>query len=292
MAPLPVASGEGRGFGFDADTLAPAPWDNYVYLAGGGDWSSRSAEAMKYTVDTNTWDQTFPDLNQARRDHAGAFVPLCTPDPTDGLPGLWVFGGNIGTDDPPFGDPEFYPLECAATACNVLLVDDDWDQYSGEPFNGTGTYYYTSTLEALGYSYTRWDVWTAGDPALADLQPYDVVLWFLGYAWDETLTPTNEADLAAYLDGGGNLILSGEDYIYDQGLTPFGANYLQIDAYTEDVSDVDPTGTAGDPIGNGLGPYALTVPTSWPSAGELYPDYVSSRHAPSFSVTYHLSSAS
>ncbi|HSJ57583.1 MAG TPA: S8 family serine peptidase, partial [Anaerolineae bacterium] len=153
---------------------------------------------------------------------------------------------------------------------------DDWDQYSGEPYNGTGTAYYTSTLDALGYNYDRWDVWTQGDPTLADMQGYEAVVWFTGYAWEGTVTPTNEIDLAAYLDGGGALFLSAYDYLYDQDLSAFGSSYLMIDSYVEDTGEVDPVGTAGDPIGDGLGPYTFVKPTSWPSGstGVDYADYV------------------
>ena len=102
LAPMPVASGEGRGFG----------WAGKTYVAGGGDWPADSAEAMEYDIASNTWNQAFPDLITLRRDHAGALIPLCTADPTDGLPGMWVFGGRSGSDDPPFADPEYFPLQC------------------------------------------------------------------------------------------------------------------------------------------------------------------------------------
>ncbi|MBN1136665.1 MAG: S8 family serine peptidase [Anaerolineae bacterium] len=270
VADLPIAGDEGRAFAFDSNS--PYPYAGQIVLATMAQWSGASAEVVLYDVATNSYDTTFPDLLNARRNHADAFVPLCTGDPEDGLPGMWVLGGYLTGDNPPYAPTEYFPLPCAAE-CNILLVDDDWDQYSGEPYNGTGTYYYTSTLEALGYTYDRWDTWTQNDPGLADLQPYDVVVWFTGYAWAGTVTQTNEIDLAAYLDGGGNLILSAEDYLYDQGSTAFGQNYLGIGTFTEDVSDTDPVGNAGDPIGDGLGPYTLTVPTSWPVGGELYPDY-------------------
>ncbi|MBN1661846.1 MAG: S8 family serine peptidase [Anaerolineae bacterium] len=273
-SPMPVAGAEGRGFGFDADTrLMQVP--GHVYTVGSADWSAGSAEAMEYLTGPDTWNQAFPDLNEDRRDHAGVYVPLITEDPNDGLPGMWVFGGRWDSGDaPPFAPTEFYPLP--VLECDVLLVDDDWDQYSGEPYNGTGTAYYTSTLDALGYNYDRWDVWTQGDPTLADMQGYEAVVWFTGYAWEETVTPTNEIDLAAYLDGGGNLFLTAYDYLYDQGLTTFGSNYLGIDSYVEDTGEVDPIGTAGDPIGGGLGPYSLILPTSWPSGTTSidYADYV------------------
>ena len=279
-ASLPVASGEGRGFGFDADTLAPAPWGGHLYVAGGGDWPNSSAEAMEYNVLTDSWNQGFPDLNQARRDHAGVFVPLCTEDPNDGLPGLWVFGGRLTSDNPPYGDPEYYPLPCAVE-CNVLVVDDDWDFDNVVPNDG-GRPYYTSTLDYLGYPYDVWDTVSQGDPTAADMAPYDVVLWFTGYAWQSgVFTPYNEQQVAAYLDGGGNFILSSEDYYYEAGtVTPFMQNYLGIASFPEeDVVELDPVGNAGNPIGDGLGPYAMVRPDDWAaywptgSAEGPYDDY-------------------
>ncbi|MBN1953849.1 MAG: PKD domain-containing protein, partial [Anaerolineae bacterium] len=113
MANMPVALAEGRGFGFDSDTMGiQAPWSGKIYVVGGGDWPEESAEAMEYDVASDTWDQSFPNLNTMRRDHAGVFVPLCTPDPSDGLPGMWVFGGRSGSDEPPYADPEFFPFPC------------------------------------------------------------------------------------------------------------------------------------------------------------------------------------
>ncbi|MBN1954134.1 MAG: S8 family serine peptidase [Anaerolineae bacterium] len=117
-ASLPVASAEGRGFGSGADTLGGVQevWDGKIYIAGGGDWPNQTAEAMEYDIATNTWDQSFPDLTTARRDHAGTFITLCTADPDDGLPGLWVFGGRYSdNDDPPYASPEYHPFPCGGT---------------------------------------------------------------------------------------------------------------------------------------------------------------------------------
>jgi subtilisin family serine protease len=113
-APMPMASAEGRGFGMDED--GDYSGSSYqlgrIFIAGGGDWPDQTAEAMEYDIATDTWNQAFPDLITARRNHAGAYVPLCTADPDDGLPGLWVFGGRTTSDLPPFGEPEFFPFPC------------------------------------------------------------------------------------------------------------------------------------------------------------------------------------
>jgi hypothetical protein len=148
LAPMPVASGEGQGFGFDTTSGVGPAWENKVYVVGGGDWPSQIAEVMEYDVATNTWNQAFPDLNQARRDHAGVFIPLCTPDPNDGLPGMWVFGGRITSDSPPFGDAEFQPLTCATDP-----VYRFWSPYSGSHF-------YTISQAERDYVIATWpDYW-------------------------------------------------------------------------------------------------------------------------------------
>jgi hypothetical protein len=137
LAPLPVPTGEARGFGFDADTRGEqAPWDGKLYIAGGGDWPDGSAEVMEYDIATDTWDQAFPDLNVWRVNHAGTFVPLCTDDPSDGLPGMWVFGGRSDNGcDPPYAPTEFYPLPCGGTP--TMHVGAIEGYFSSDPYGRT-----------------------------------------------------------------------------------------------------------------------------------------------------------
>ncbi|MFQ6058254.1 MAG: S8 family serine peptidase [Anaerolineae bacterium] len=143
------------------------------------------------------------------------------------------------------------------TPASILLVDDDrWYNVEGA---------YQTALEANDYPYDRWEVgWNvgqaAGRPDLARLQMYPLVLWFTGYDWHNTLTPAEEEELAAYLDGGGRLFFSAQDYLYTNGLTPFGLDYLGVLTYTEDLTSTVVAGLPGDPVGQGLGPYELDYP--------------------------------
>ena len=147
----------------------------------------------------------------------------------------------------------------------ILLVDDDG--------NGPDVRsYYTDALDALGYDYDVWDVSVQGDPTAADLIGYPGVIWFTGYPWGNTINPGNEEALSQYLDAGGRLLLSSEDYLYDYGLTGFGMNYLHIGSYSNDTMETDPVGRAGDPIGDGLGPYTLVPPAGW--TGAMWTDRV------------------
>jgi subtilisin family serine protease len=98
---LPIPSGEGRAFSFNTDSAYSLAAQ--VILVGGGRWPDDTNEVISYNVATNTYTMEFPNLNIARRDQAGFFVP--------GDPGMmWVFGGHRGSDIPPYAPPEFFIL--------------------------------------------------------------------------------------------------------------------------------------------------------------------------------------
>lgn len=97
---LPVASGEGRAFGFDHNS--GYEFSGQIILAGGGMWPEQTAEVLSYDLDSQTYDYDFPDLNVARRDHAAFFQPGNTPR-------MWVLGG--GLDKPPHGPTEYYSVK-------------------------------------------------------------------------------------------------------------------------------------------------------------------------------------
>ncbi len=120
VADLPTAHDEGVTFGFDTDFAIPQVAGK-VILVGGGQWPGESADVFTYDPATNTYDASFPDLQNARRNHAGVFVPLDTASMTDGLPGLWVMGGRQGADTPPYQGTEFFPLSVPPVLNKVFL---------------------------------------------------------------------------------------------------------------------------------------------------------------------------
>ncbi|MFU8771452.1 MAG: M28 family peptidase [Anaerolineales bacterium] len=153
------------------------------------------------------------------------------------------------------------PLPC------VLLVDDDNNAPNVLP-------YYTSALNSLGIDYDVFDVGggSANGPPLEGLQGYAMVIWFSGDKYGNSAGPnsTDEDNLAAYLDSGGRLFLSSQDYLYDFGLTAFGQDYLGIGSFTNDSGNAATKyGVAGDPIGDGLGPYPLTYPSGFTDWGDI-----------------------
>lgn len=275
LTAMPTAGGEGRAYGFDVDTLAIPPWQGKLYVVAPNDWPYVSSEVLEYDIAANTWRSDLPELPTPRADMAGSFIPLCTPDPDDGLPGLWTFGGRIDESCvPPLGPVEYYPLSCYSE-CSILLVDDDWDFDDSAGPNDGGRPYYTSTLDYLGFGYSVWDTVSMGTPTAADLAPYDAVIWFTGYDWETPISPTEELELSAYLDAGGSLLLSSQEQTYAFPASPFLADYMGVYSVTEDVTLLGTEGSPDDPIFAGLGPYPMTRPDQWapywPTGGDEGP---------------------
>ena len=149
--------------------------------------------------------------------------------------------------------------------CNILLVEDDWDWDTRG-----GTPYYTSTLSTLGYSHDLWQTDTMGTPTAGDMDPYDVVIWFTGYDWQDPISPTTEGpELQAYLDNGGNLLMSSQEQNYAYGLTPIMSDYFWVDSIVDDVAITNTVGNATDPLFAGLGPYTMGRPDQW---DQYWPD--------------------
>lgn len=120
----------------------------------------------------------------------------------------------------------------------VLFVDDDDNAPDIR-------WYYTDALDALGVEYDVWDTMNSDDePDLQTLGGYDLVIWASGHEYGGYAGPgtDGEAALAAWLDQGGTLWLSSQDYLYDNGLTSFGSTYLGIADYDSDTGQAFVTG--------------------------------------------------
>ena len=140
---------------------------------------------------------------------------------------------------------------------SVAVIDDD----NGEVYTHVEAYY-TDALDAMGISYDYYDAGIYGTPDLPYLQAHRMVIWFTGSDFATTLSAADETVLSQYLDGGGNLFLSSQDYIWDlynDGRYPstFLRSYLHSTGETEDVMVETLTGVAGNDVGDGLGPYEM-----------------------------------
>jgi hypothetical protein len=134
-----------------------------------------------------------------------------------------------------------------AVNVDTLLVDNDG--------NGPNVQsYYTAALTAANISFSTWDLSTDSNIPLHYMQAFKNIVWFAGNSYPGPILPY-EAKLAAFLDGGGRLLMSGQD-ILDQaaGTTAFVHDYLHIswdgsetqnDKATASVTEVAGTLSAG-----------------------------------------------
>jgi len=133
---------------------------------------------------------------------------------------------------------------------DALLVDEDG--------NGPNTQsYYTASLTSAGIPFQVWDLKSDGATLpQAFLLDFKSVVWYTGNAYPDPIGPY-ESELETFLDGGGHLLMSGQD-ILDQaaGQASFFSDYVHItwdgteaqnDKATDDVHGVG--GTLTDGIG-------------------------------------------
>ncbi len=131
---------------------------------------------------------------------------------------------------------------------DVLVVNGDQEQ-SSEVY-----YYYTSALDNLDKTWEVWDVARQALPTAADLAPYPTVIWYTGTAVADVLPEYATWDLATYLDGGGHLLLSGQNIARELAdrSDPFLNEYLGCSYVDDDAADYSILGVEGDPISSGM----------------------------------------
>ncbi len=191
----------------------------------------------------------FIPIGKAWRIGMRVSVPAGTPRGT-GMPTQLIASGGMGGAG--MAVVMTHTPEC------ILLVDDD----QGIP-NVELTYSMALNINNLHYDY--WDITLSGSPDPGTLAAHEMVIWFTGVTFYATLTPRQEMALADYLDGGGNLFLSSQDYLYDVGPTAFSASYLRIKDFTDNTGFTNSIqGVAGNPVGNGIGllPFTSATPNA------------------------------
>ncbi len=138
-------------------------------------------------------------------------------------------------------------------AMSILLIDDD---DNSPDVRST----YTDMLDSVGILYEIHDTNNSNnEPDASTMQGYPLVVWFTGDEWGGFAGPGSEGEsaLATYIEAGGHLLISSQDYLWDNGLTTFGQNYLGISSF---VSDVGQTSVVGADIFEPLGSVSLNYP--------------------------------
>ena len=223
------------------------PWRGKIYVVAANDWPAPSGEVMIYDIPTDKWRHDLPELPTPRADLAGTFVPLCTSDTNDGLPGLWTFGGRVNEScDPPLGPVEYYPLPCEGGCIGftsvgisgpVLLAVNETGFYSATTYpadasnpvsllwnNGAITPETTYNWDIPGtYTVEITSTNCEGSAVVTDTQVVDVYVPCSGLT-------------GAVIDGPTSLMV-GEIGLYTVTLTPTDAT-LPIDVlWSNDITD-------------------------------------------------------
>ena len=141
-----------------------------------------------------------------------------------------------------------------AVAVDTLLVDGDGNAPDVQS-------YYATALSTAGVQFSVWDL--AADSKLPEhyVRSFKNVVWFTGNAYPGPIQPYEDT-LAAFLDDGGRLLMSGQD-ILDQaaGTTPFVRDYLHItwdgSETQNDIGTDAVHGVAGNAVSDGIGSVPL-----------------------------------
>ncbi|HHV54224.1 MAG TPA: S8 family serine peptidase [Firmicutes bacterium] len=196
-----------------------------------------TAETPFSTVASITWD--FGDGQEA----AGATVTHVY-----GRPGVYEVRVTV-TDDDGDASTALATVEVVEDNRTVVLVDDDGSAASEIPL--------INALEAAGLPYV-----VAAPQAILRLNPQDhpnPIFWETGTELS-ALNVWEQGFIAAFLDAGGRLFLSGQDVLEGLAGSDFLTRYLHVQAFRSDTGADVIEGIPGDPVTGGIGRIRLQFP--------------------------------
>ncbi|NQV14107.1 M6 family metalloprotease domain-containing protein [bacterium] len=129
-------------------------------------------------------------------------------------------------------EPEHVELSLMLGIPDVAIIDDDGI------ISGTGDYlsFYTNAMILAGEVYAVWDVADFGLPSLEWLQNNSKIIWYTGDN-EAPLTNTRIDLMSDYLNAGGNMLLSGQDFSSDNFAIPnFLSAYFAVEVLSDDVT--------------------------------------------------------
>lgn len=123
-----------------------------------------------------------------------------------------------------FNESRAFTVETYIGRPSILLVDDD----GGDDLEQ----YYMSALDNIDVLAERRDL-DRDMLTLEEARLYDLIIWYTGSEFEETLTAADQEMLAAYLDQGGKLFLTGQgigvDLVEHENGLDFYTSYLHTE---------------------------------------------------------------
>ena len=171
----------------------------------------------------------------------------------------------------------------------LLIVDDDDGATNVEQ-------YYFNALNRLGIIYDVWDRAAQGSLPVDNLQKYKAVIWLCEWAFP-ALDSSDRNVLATYLDGGGNLFLSGQDIGWDladsagtEFLSSNGASkvfyekYLKAKYISDNAENNFLSGIAENSISDNV---TLVRDQPGRTSGEQFPDVIDTINGSKYCFLYN-----
>jgi immune inhibitor A len=239
--------------GGDGDGIFEAGETIQLTFTVANDWKSVSDASVDMTVDDGTLSITSGSAtlgtisSGGSADNSGS--PLEFEIPADYSPRIDSFFLEIVSDGGAFVD--VLPIEQNIGKPAVILVDDD--------DNDDIETYYSGSLYGKRVPYDMWVKNVSGTPSLSELNIYDAVVWFSGNYRSDPLTASDVTVMQDYMDGGGNLFLSGQG-IAEQ-LSSFDPTFLSDYLKASHLSNTLVPILTGDSTGqvlNGLETIAIS----------------------------------
>lgn len=171
------------------------------------------------------------------KNSASTSTPTPTPTPTTGT-------GNSGQKP------------------RVLLVDAD----RGQGADVTAALRDAVKANAASGGAFVWNVQSQGAVPLSEMKKADIVVWATGESYQNTIPANDQATLRQYLQGGGHLLVTGQDVGYDIGSSDFYTGVLGT-RFVADSSGQTKFVTKG-----AFGNTAFTLNASGSAANQYYPD--------------------
>jgi uncharacterized repeat protein (TIGR01451 family) len=167
------------------------------------------------------------------------------------------------------------PAASGSATVKTIAVTKDWLLVDNDGNGPDVQSYYTDALTTtVGASaFSTWDLAADKNLPVNYLKAHRHVVWFTGNSYPGPILPY-EDELKSFLDGGGNLFISGEDLLDQQaGTTPFVRDYLHVtwdgSEAQNDIGTASVHGVAGS-ITNGIG----TVPIDNTVLGNNFMDQI------------------
>ncbi len=170
--------------------------------------------------------------------------------------------GNIATAN----NSGSYFSFVAVTTPTVLMVDD-YDTAAEDADGSTviNDGVYTNAIASAGFNYSFWKVTERGSPTLADLQPFQIVIWrttddIINYGVDEdglpdpsatnnTLNAQQQFMIQSYLNGGGSFFMASMSILSQIGNVPFRRDVLQVGGFQQNPDPPSPCSDCDEDFG-------------------------------------------